>query len=245
MRAPTLRACIPVATALVLVCCVTLVTFALVSAGQTQAGILTLRINVTQLLQPPSHPGQPAADARPDAAVSQTLTAVLPETISLGTTHVCFEVAARNRECHHWPLALAGVFPASVGPFWPPGLDGTDAPTVASASAPHLHIRTNLLEGLLAVLTQTFVVNGLLRDVARFPAVGFPGHRILWTAVLFVFGLRCCLPFYKTVIVLDGLRSTSQDLPAWITVQFGPVYGMCLVCLLGSATLAALGMILV
>lgn len=245
MRVPTLRACISAATALIVVCCVTLVTLALVSVEHTQAGILTLRINAAQLLQPPTPLGRPSTDARPDTAISQTVVAALPEVISLGTTHVCFQFAARNRTCRSSPLALAGVFPPSVGPFWRPGLDSNDASTTAMASAPHLHIRNNLLEGLLAVVTQAFVVHGLLRDVARFPTVGFPGHRLLCVAVLFIFGLRCCLPFYKTVLALDGLRSTSQHLPAWIIVQFGPVYGMCLACLLGSAALAVLGMVLV
>lgn len=243
MRMPTLRASIPVATALVLSCCTCLVAFALVSTKHTQAGILTLHVNFTQLLQPPDSAGQRAADARPGAAVSQTVATVLPETISLGTTLVCFEFSTMNRTCSDWPLALADVFPPSVGPFWPPG--GIDAPAPASANAPHLHIRASLLEGLLAVLTQTFVVNGLLRDAARFPAVGFPRHKLLWAAVLFIFGLRCCLPFYKTVVVLDSLRSTSQRLPMWITVKFGAVYGMCLACFFGSAALAVLGILLV
>jgi hypothetical protein len=245
MRLPTLRASVPVATALVLSCCMCLVAFALVSAKHTQAGILTLRVNFTRLLQPPDSPGQSAADARSGASVCQTVATVLPETISLGTTLVCFEFTTMNRTCSDWPLALAGALPPNIGPFWPPGADGIDAPAPASANAPHLHIRANLLEGLLAVLTQTFVVHGLLRDAARFPAVGFPRHKLLWAAVLFIFGLRCCLPFYKTVVVLDSLRSTSQRLPAWITVEFGAVYGMCLMCLFGSAALAALGILLV
>ena len=175
--------------------------------------------------------------------VPTTLEAILPKTCSLGTGQFCVGTA-KNVTCSNLPLNLTQIIPLSFENLVPDSTDGFNALHTVLENISIPYIPRCLVLGLFLILVHVIVINCSLYGLVSFPTIGPLRFQYLRRAILLALRLLCCIPFFVSVNVLDILRTNSSQLPSWIYVQYGGVYGICLGCLSCAVGLATLGSVL-
>jgi hypothetical protein len=101
---------------------------------------------------------------------------------------------------------------------------------------PIFYISSSLISGVILISTTTFVLTLLTYDrpaciASILERIGIGPRTLIQLAL----GLFCCIPFIFLNVILFTLFSKTKDLPSWISVDKGEVFGLCLGAL-GCAT---------
>ncbi|KAH6883882.1 hypothetical protein B0T10DRAFT_564924 [Thelonectria olida] len=183
-------------------------------------------------------------DSIPDLfnGIPELIEELFPKNCSVGTGKFCVGLSS-NISCSNLPLNMTDIIPPDILKSLGETFDIIRALDTALTKITAPYFRDTLIVGMVSSFVSVFV---LITSLYGWPSC-FRGSIVrpgaLCAAVYLVFGLILGVPFFIPTIILHILRSKLEQLPSWIQVQQGNVYGLCLGCLCCSLVIVIMGIV--
>ncbi|KAF4434344.1 hypothetical protein F53441_13709 [Fusarium austroafricanum] len=172
--------------------------------------------------------------------VSELIEELFPKNFSVGTGKFCVGLSS-NTSCSDLPLNITHIIPPDIVRHLSESFDSIRALDTALAKITAPYLRDTLVVGMVSTLVSVLVFTASLYGWPPCFRGRIVQPGLLYVGARFVFGLVLSVPFFVPTIILHILRSKLGQLPSWIQVQQGNVYGICVGCLCCSLLIMVLG----
>ena len=170
--------------------------------------------------------------------VENTVQGLLPKNYSIGTRKLCIGFTT-NESCHDLPVKLTNIFPSKIVALLQGKLADIDSIDRALEKVTAPYVQNTLAAGLVSTfIASIFFISSLYG--LHIPLIGGLGWG-LQLAIYLIIGQIFCIPFVIPMIIFHILRSKLGDLPPWMQLQEGNIYGLCVGCLCCSVIAVAIG----
>jgi hypothetical protein len=172
-------------------------------------------------------------------AIPEGITQIVPQNCTIGIKQFCIGFN-KDIECHNMPVTLSKIIPSEVKDLLRLPFDGVDSFDAALSRITSPFIQYTLIAGLVVVLIITCIFISLLYGWFSLLSCGV-NSAALGAVIYLILGLLSCIPFIIPTVSLHAVRSRTEGLPAWIQMQQGDLYGLCIGCILSAITVAIAG----
>ena len=143
--------------------------------------------------------------------------------------------------CHNLPLSLSDIIPPEVEKPFRDTFTDISAFDKLLKEVTTPYIRNSLTAGLISIFTAGVIFIYSIHGQVLNSVCNVIKTKVWILLLYFTFGLIFSSPFLIPTVILYILRSKVDQLPAWIQVQQGDVYKLCLGSLCCAVSVVAIG----
>ncbi|KAK3369559.1 hypothetical protein B0T24DRAFT_532287, partial [Lasiosphaeria ovina] len=140
------------------------------------------------------------------------------------------------------PLSLSTIIPPEIKEPLRNNIKNIEALDTALIKVIAPYIQTSLIIGLILMLVIILILLFSIYGSYYIHITKIP--RGIYIAVHVIFSLIFYIPFSIPIAILYILRSNLDNLPSWIQVQYGDIYGLYIGCLYYAVAITTLGSII-
>ncbi|KAI3573906.1 hypothetical protein IWW34DRAFT_634406 [Fusarium oxysporum f. sp. albedinis] len=172
--------------------------------------------------------------------IPELIEELFPKNFSLGTGRFCVGLST-NTSCSDLPLNITHIIPPDIVGYLSENFDSIRALDTALSKITAPYLRYTLIIGIVSTFVSVLAFNASLYGWPSCFRVRTLRPGLLHVGARLIVGLALSVPFFVPTIILHILRLKLGQLPSWIQVQPGNVYGLCVGCLCCSLFIIILG----